>query len=288
MSGFLPSRLIIARYADADFVPLYEITADLQALAKPLQSTIEPICDTVSSLSAYGEGSNMGWTVTFRHGHKSIAARRVLMCTGGEPRALDIACPTLPLDVAFDPARLTRHLSPLDTVTVFGTAHSGALVARNIHNAGARVCLVHSGKRPDKPFLYARDGEYDGVKGEAADVCDGILAGKYPQLTLVSYMNGGAVANAVLRSRYVVYAIGFRPRLGVSVVHAPGQPTDNADARVYDARTGQIAGAPGVWGFGIGYPSSSEHNGTTYYDVGVPSFVDHLLGCWPAIVNFGV
>lgn len=73
----------------------------------------------------------------------------------------------------------------------------------------AHVYGIYSGKTP---FLYARDGEYEGVKGDAVDICDGIRIGHYPNVTLISYANGTAVRMAISKSKYIVHSVGFKPR----------------------------------------------------------------------------
>lgn len=261
--------LAIDKYSDAEYVPLHVIASDVQRVATAALSRTECIIDHVVSLTATEDK----WQAAFRHRHAPIIAKRVFLCTGGEPRAFDIAKPTIPLEVAFDQARLARHVTAGDTITVFGAAHSGVLVAHNLCTAGARVFLVHRRPLGQPPFSYARDGAYEGVKGDAAAICDDILLGKYGSaLTLVSYSDGAAVANATIRSRAIVYAVGFVPRKGVLIA--------GDENRGYNPQTGTIDGVSGVWGFGMGFPNSTEYEGRTYYDVGIPSFVEHIRKCF--------
>lgn len=265
----VPCGLAIDKYTDAEYVPLHVIATDVQRIAAAALSATDCITDFVTSIKS--QDGDYPWSVVFRHKHAPIQTKRVFLCTGGEPNSLDIARPTIPLEIAFDVARLPRYVSPGDVVTVFGAAHSGALIAHNLHTMGTRVFLVHRRPAGSQPFSYARDGAYEGVKADAAVVCDDIMSGKYPGLTLVSYSDGAAVANAVIRSKYVVYAVGFGPRLGIQIA--------GEEKRSYNPQTGAIDGVTNIWGFGIAYPSSSEFEGRTYFDVGIPSFVEHIGKC---------
>lgn len=268
--------LAIDKYGDAEYVPLHVVASDVQRVAAAALSRTECITDHVISLMLVEDK----WQATFRYRHAPIVARRVFLCTGGEPRAFDIAKPTIPLEIAFDAARLARHIVAGDTVTVFGAAHSGVLVAHNLCTAGARVFLVHRRPPGQPPFSYARNGAYEGVKADAAAICDDILAGKYGgALTLVSYSDGAGVANATIRSRAIVYAVGFEPRKGILIA--------GDENRGYNPQTGTIHGVQGIWGFGMGFPNSTEHEGRTYYDVGIPSFVEHIGKCFSTAVAAG-
>lgn len=263
----IPSKLNIDKFADTESVLLYIVATDVQNVASEILSMTDCITDAVTSIEQSGDD----WDIIFRHQHSSIKTKRIFLCPGGEPRSLDIARPTISLDVAFDAARLPRYVSASDTVTIFGASHSGVLIAHNLHTIGARVFLVHKRGNNEQPFSFARDGAYEGVKASAAIICDDILANKYPKLTLVSYSDGGAVANAVIRSKFVVYAIGFGPRLGIQIA--------GKEKRSYNPQTGEIEGVKNIWGFGAAYPNSSEYKGQTYYDIGIPAFVEHIGKC---------
>lgn len=228
----------------------------MERLAAPLLDAAECIIDKIVKI-----GHRESEFILYSADHGELYSRRIVLCTGATPKMLDISRPTIPLEMAFEPVRLNRIVKPGDIITVFGCSHSGVLAIKNAHDAGAHVYGIYGGKTP---FLYARDGEYEGVKGDAADICDSIRAGHYPNVTLVSYANGTAVRTAISKSKYIVHSVGFKPRNEI----------EGINVKQYDATTGQLA--PGIWGFGIGFPSSNVYNGKTYYDVGIPPFVKHI------------
>jgi hypothetical protein len=47
--------------------------------------------------------------------------------------------------------------------------------------------------------------------------------------------------------------------------------------KAYNPETAVIADIPGLYGFGIAYPSFSEVGGRKFWDVSIPSFTDHIL-----------
>jgi hypothetical protein len=82
-----------------------------------------------------------------------------------------------------------------------------------------------------------------------------------------------------MSSDYVVYATGFKGRR-VELRDFGGNVLECG----YTPATGEIA--PGVWGFGLAYPSMYEKpQGGTAPDIGLPGFVEHIQTCLGAILN---
>ena len=156
-----------------------------------------------------------------------------------------------------------------EQVVVFGTAHSGTLVLKALRNVGVqRIVAVYRGA---SPFRFARDGDTEGIKQESAAIADEILAGGWADvLTLVPTSDVGGVQRALLGADAVVYSIGFRPSLSFPVL-------DEGGGRIEPAAIGACR-VPGLFGFGIGFPSFyTAPNGTQYPDVGFAGFIDAII-----------
>jgi hypothetical protein len=211
---------------------------------------------------------NGAWTLQLSAGEpRTLRASALMLATGATPKQLNLPIPSIPLEVALDPARLKDYVQPTDHVVVFGTRHSGTLVLKNCLDAGVRsVTGIYRG---DKPFLYARDGEYDGIKLDAATYADQMTANPPANLQFARCDDMSCLVRATRVADWVIYATGFEPRVvSLSVDGA------TVDATAYDGKTGAIRGAPAAWGFGVGYPSLAPDG--VHWDVGVAPFMEHM------------
>jgi cation diffusion facilitator CzcD-associated flavoprotein CzcO len=198
-----------------------------------------------------------------------VTADVLLLAHGSESKSLDMPFASIPLHIALDRLYLERFLQnrKIKTVAVFGTAHSGTLIVKNLLDLGYQVVNFYA---TPKPFYFARDGEYDGIKQDAAVIADEILANKYEtRLRLIPIQDTAAVIRASKYIDMAVYATGFEQRntFGLSA---------------YDATTGKILDVQNAWGFGIAYPNLAENG--KHYDVGVPSFQTHIAKQMPDIL----
>ena len=208
-------------------------------------------------------------------GLTEINATRILFAQGSAPKQYDIPIPSIPLEVALDAERLKYYISPSDQVVVLGTNHSGTLVLKNLADAGLKnIVGVY---KNSKPFLWARDGEYDGLKLDAAAIADAICAGQYPMIHLISYGNISEMIKATRGATWLVYAAGFTPNTDIRIT------VDNTEVPMtgYDATTGVLKGIPNAWGFGIAYPSQAPDG--IHFDVGISSFLEHFYTQIPTI-----
>jgi cation diffusion facilitator CzcD-associated flavoprotein CzcO len=236
--------------------PVSKISALVMDLIKPHLKSIKCIKGYVSQVS----WANNTWSVTV--GPTTIGSQKIHFTFGSSPKSLDLPTPSIPLEIALDSRRLQDYIQPNQKVLVFGTAHSGTLIIRNLTNLGAQVTAVYSGSTP---FKWARDGEYDGVKLEAAEIADDIVHLKYPSVKLLP------LGEFILtEADWVVYAIGFEQDNRL-VVLVDGQQTTYSK---YNGWTGKLADVPNAWGFGIAYPSLAPD--AVHRDVGISSFVEHI------------
>jgi len=200
------------------------------------------------------------WTVEYyANGSRTLEASVVILAQGSEPKIGSLPIPSIPLECALD-SRIQEYLKPDDHVVLFGTMHSGTLVMKNLNDLSIRTTAVYKGSQP---FIWDRDGAYDGIKQEAAEIADAVQVGAYKKLTLIPIAELDRVAGAT----WAVYAMGFTPRLIEVVVD--GKPVLN-----YDGKTGKLG--PGAWGFGIAYPNLAPDG--IHWDVSVAAFALHIEG----------
>jgi hypothetical protein len=178
--------------------------------------------------------------------------------------------------VALDAERLKSYISPSDRIIVLGTNHSGTLVLKNLADAGLKnIVGVYKDSRR---FKWARDGNYDGVKLDAAVYADAICAGQYPMIRLISYGDISEMIKATRGATWIVYATGFTMNTNIRII----VDTIEVPIRDYNATTGVLKGVPNAWGFGIAYPSQAPDG--IHFDVGISSFLEHFYKQIPDIV----
>ena len=235
----------------------------LQVCAKDYLSKTTLRTDFVSK--AEHDGSQ--WSLTLNHAKQPLRFDVVFFCQGSEPKFLDLPYPSIPLEVALDSRRLADHIQPGQHVLVFGTAHSGPHVIQNLLEHPVTITNFYA---TEKPFYFARDGEYDGIKQDAVPIAENILNNVYPNVTLESVHDMSAIIRASKTADVCIYACGFEPRII--------QP----EWKRYDGETGRIEGTTTAWGFGIAYPNRA-HDGV-HWDVSVPSFQAHIQKQMPDIL----
>lgn len=207
------------------------------------------------------------WKIFLQHGKQPITAEVVFFCQGSEPKTIDLPYPSIPLDVALDTRRLSDYVQAGQHILVFGTAHSGPLVVKNLLDCQARVTNFYA---TEKPFYFAHEGYYDGIKEDAAILAANILNDVYPQVTLESVHDIAAILRASKTADGCVYACGFEPRI------------IDSEWKAYNGETGRIEGTTTAWGFGIAYPNKASDG--IHYDVSVPAFQAHIQKQMPDIL----
>lgn len=239
----------------------------LQACTKEYMSKTLLRTDTVVDAQHKDEK----WSLTLKHGKQPLLCDVVFFCQGSEPKSLDLPFPSIPLDVALDSRRLLDYVQPGQHILVFGTAHSGTLIVKNLVDIQAKVTNFYAS---EKPFCFACDGEYDGVKQEADAIARKILDGSYPNVTLESVNDMAALVRASKSADACIYACGFEPRV-------------ISDLKRYDGLTGRIDGTVNAWGFGIAFPNRAPdevNKPKVYWDVSIPSFLTHIEKQMPDIL----
>lgn len=223
----------------------------------------------VTEIQSVHRTENGAFQLQHRFGTISCA---VLFAThGAMPKRLPVELPTIPLSVALDKDLLKRILNPAkDHVAVIGTAHSGSILLSHLHTLGIPTTALYRGA---KPFRFARDGAYDGLKECSEQIADAVLKGEYTKLTLVSLDNFFEAHKALKKATKAIVATGFEAK------QIQGLPIS------YDPVTARLVGWPSAYGFGIAYPGTTTQDGKTYVDVSVLSFQDQIQRCLPEILN---
>jgi thioredoxin reductase len=226
------------------------------------------IQDTVLSI----EHSDSIWKVKTKE--TIYESKVVLLCQGSEPKLLKSGISIIPLHIALNRETLKTYVSSKDKLLVFGTAHSGALILQNCEDLSVETTAVY---KKEKPFYFANEGEYDGIKEDAEHTAKRILNNEFKYVKLLSIEKIDLLLKTAKQATKVIYAMGFdRREISISFNN------ENVDSKNYNKTNGLIA--TGLYGFGIAYPSSAPDD--IHVDVGIVSFVEHILKQVPDIKNY--
>lgn len=250
--------------------PLHTIANLLIAAVRPLVASSERVFGTVNRLE-YTAGT---WQITVQtaEGLRHLQASICSLAPGAQPKILQTGCPQIPLSAALHLPSLQTYAAPGSHIVIFGSAHSGTLIAKAATDAGCTATIIHLGK---PVFLFASEGAYDGIKQDAEHIAREILANGFAgKVQLVDYQDGLAVHRTLLTADYTVCACGF-DTTGAPTVVVEGVPINTVKGLPYNPATGEIA--PRLLGWGIAFPSTTTVNERTYTDVSIPSFSAHIL-----------
>lgn len=245
----------------------------LADLGNLLRSSIQPAfleSNTIQEICSKLEATETGWII--HTPTKQVAVDTVFVCQGGVQKHLDIGKSVIPLDVALDPIRLRRFVEPGQKITVFGLAHSGTLIIKSLLDLHCTVYGIYKGA---EPFKFARDGHYDGIKQESAEIADELLRRRPATCEFISNNEFTRILKVVQRSHWIVSATGFEGS-PIQVVDLSGSPISSTE---YSPETAELR--PGLYGFGLAYPGVSVLPGGTFKDVSIPSFQSQIQRCLP-------
>ena len=242
--------------------PLYKISKFLSKSIEDYLKKTNIICGFVKK--AYLRDGK--WYIELQSG-KAVVSKTVFFCTGAKQKTLDLPIPTLPLSKALYLPSLTSIVEKKHTVLVFGTMHSGCLVIQNLNSIGCTIKAIYKG---DKPFLFARDGEYDGIKEDAEGVADAIQKGDFKTTELIQLSDFQKVGAAIRRADWCIYCMGFEINQQYEIQDESGQ---SFFLKSYDPQTGKLP-LSNAWAFGIACPNRAPDG--IHYDVSVLSFATHI------------
>jgi len=252
------------KVSEQECTPVRSIAKACFETAKKASKEVERKTTTVHMI----EKTTQGWAI--QHSYGKVLVEKLFLCPGGVPKSIQIDLPQIPLEIALDILRLHTHVSKEDTVLVFGTSHSGTICLDHLHALGISAIGVY---KDQVPFTFADEGAYSGLKEESAVIARKILAGKYPNISLISWSDTLKMMKSIQSATKYISATGF---LGNSVF--------GADYSAYDPATGKVSNQQNLYGFGMAYPGISVVDGKTHIDVSVLSFQDQIQRCLPAIL----
>lgn len=241
-------------YDETKTTPLYILAHIIKDFTKHIIKQVDIIEDSVK----YIKKDDLFTIYTYK---KEIQSKKIILCQGSKQKKLECEIQSIPISIALNKELLSRYLKPNDKVVVFGTAHSGCLVLENLHNLNIQTTAIF---KHNEPFLFAKNGEYDGIKEEAERIANSILNDEYKNLTLIHSSKIDQLIKALRKSDWVIYSIGFEANYIES----------NIDLFKYDKMSGRILETDNAYGFGIAYPSLAPDS--IHVDVGVISFVEHI------------
>ena len=257
----------------------HELTATtkLVDIAHLIRRITAPALKQAKQIQGYATKADYtdAWTVHVRAAGKplEIRTKKLVLAPGGEPKKMDLPIPSIPLEIALDATRIQHYVKAGHKALVFGTLHSGTLVIRNLVAAGANVTAFYNSPLP---FYWARDGAYDGIKEEAAEIADDIVAGKLP-VEIIPVQNSSKLIRSSYSADWVVYAMGFTSRNEIQLsVEGAVKPVE------YNGSTGQLT-LPAAWGFGVAYPNLAPDG--VHWDVSVAAFLEHMKPQIPTILQ---
>ncbi len=248
--------------------PLYILCQLLHNAIKPYIVRSEKIYDSVESLHL----ENNNWQIICKNRQIQSAVDICSLAPGADPRVLQTGIPQIPLSAAINANILHTYLSPNKHIALFGSAHSATLIAQNLVMAKCTVSMIYLG---EKPFFYASEGAYDGIKHEAEHIARQIsVDGMGGAVQLINYNETLDVHNALLKADYSICACGFDTS-NVPKVYVNKELINTKKGLKYNPANGEIA--PRLYGWGICFPSISIIDGKSYMDVSIPAFASHII-----------
>lgn len=254
------------KYKENECMPLGDIAKACLQTALEAGKGCESIITTVSDMNHNEEG---GWAI--HHAFGSIDAKRVYLTHGANEKKMDIPFPQIPLTIALDKTLLSRVVTQTDTVVVIGLSHSGTICLDHLHALGIQTIAIYN---TPKPFLFARDGNYDGIKEGSERIADAILRGEHSSTTqFISYGDSFKIHRALQKVTKCIQCIGFEANpIGIHRLS-------------YTHQTAVVDGAPNRFGYGIAFPGMTDQNGKLYADVSVLSFQEQIRRTLPQILS---
>lgn len=268
LSDYLPwSKEAIEKgdrlYKEAQCMPVRDIAKLCLEASQKASTECERITTKVLDLK-YDE-TNQTWEI--QHAFGKLNAKYVFLAHGSTEKQLNIDKPHIPLSIALNKNQLQTIVDPeKDRVAVFGLSHSGTILLNHLHELGVQTYGIYN---TEKPFLFARDNVYDGIKEGAEPIADSILRGEYTNTKLISWNDPLELYKTLTKATKIIYSIGFTiSKLGTLDLS-------------YDPQTAKVGSHPNLYGYGIAFPGITRHNDKTYVDVSVLSFQEQIRRTLP-------
>lgn len=234
-----------------ELTPVYFLAKCMRQTILPYLQNCRKIQDTVISINK----NESGWNI---HCLKQTLQTNLLcITTGMKAKEYNCDIPQIPLSIAFHKETLQKMLTPLDSVVVFGTSHSGTVILKNLEDCKIPTTGIYKHK---EPFYFDRDGHYDGIKAEAARIADEILEKKYKYIDLLCLDDTLSFIKKIRSATWVISATGFEPR----------------------TQGFEMEGS-GVWKFGAAFPPTAPDG--IHKDISVLVFANQVQQKLPEILE---
>jgi cation diffusion facilitator CzcD-associated flavoprotein CzcO len=256
----------------------------LEHIVQPLQWVTNHLKEKVQTSQQMAMSLRLSkgrWEIT-GEAH-TIYAKNVILAVGSDPKTLSYSgLETIPLESALNPKKLAQHVTPQDTIGVFGSSHSAILALANVLPLKPKA-VMNFYRTPHRYAVHMDDYIlYDdtGLKGFAAEWAKENLDGCVPSnLHRISVTDHSFPESQLALCNKAIYAVGFqRRKLPVLEQYAHLH---------YDDKTGIIA--PGLYGVGIAFPQAKlDPLGHLELRVGLWKFMDYLnfiLPLWMKYAN---
>ncbi|MDF2939524.1 MAG: pyridine nucleotide-disulfide oxidoreductase [Gammaproteobacteria bacterium] len=246
----------------------------LQWISNGLQSKVHCVKDKALKLAL----RDRQWKISLFS--DTLYAKNVILATGAEPKSLKLPeVEEIHLSTALNPALLKETCSKNDTVAVFGASHSAIIILRSLLEQTEVKKVINFYLSPLRYAVYFDDWIlYDdtGLKGKTAAWARDNIDGKLPdRLERVLSTQEHLSAQLPLCTK-AIYATGFEKRHII---------VEGMQSLSYNDRNGIIA--PGLFGFGIGFPEAKEDRyGTLEHRVGLWKFMDYLNRIMPLWLKY--
>ena len=181
------------------------------------------------------------------------------------------------------PCPSCRQVKSEDVVGVVGSSHSAILCLRNLLESKLAPRVVNLYRSPLLYAVHLPDGrimhDNTGLKGIAAEWArERLEAGVFEQAgrrERICIKDSPETASEALdRCTAVVHAVGFSRNPLPVIIREDGSPLTKV---VHDTKSGQIAGAEGIKGFGIAFPETVvDPSGLNSLNIGLWDFMRHI------------
>ncbi len=220
------------------------------------------------------------WEVTLAK-NSMIYSKNVVLAMGSEPKSLSFPqIEEISLKTALDPEKLPLAVKEEDTVAVFGSSHSAIIIIKTLLEQCHVKKVINFYREPLRYAVLFPDWilfDDTGLKGTTAEWARENIDGQWPSKLERVISNQDSLSEVLPLCQKAIYAVGFEQRK-ISV--------EGLQSLAYNDKSGIIA--PGLFGFGIGFPESKEDRfGTVEYRVGLWKFMEYITRVMPVWLRYG-
>ncbi len=247
----------------------------LQWISQHLEKTVVSIVDKAMHLKLH----HRKWEISLDK-NAAIQAKNVILAMGAEPKSLSFPqIQEINLKTALDPEKLVSEVNEEDTVAVFGSSHSAIIILRTLLEKCRVKKVINFYRDPLRYAIQLPDWilfDDTGLKGTTAEWAREHIDGQWPDKLERVISNQDTLSEILPLCQKAIYAVGFEKRK-ISV--------EGMQSLAYNEKSGIIA--PGLFGFGIGFPESKEDPfGTVEYRVGLWKFMEYITRVMPVWLQY--